>query len=457
MRFSRWVKFFNFGEFTALFHSLTLAVSYFPNDAIQELIGIIKSEKQETLSEIFDRDVLDSLLREKIIVPEDTNDHLELLEIRRRLNSNITLDMMYLILSDNCNLKCSYCFEDSPMIEKSFTAMDMENETAIQAVKYFEKISSLYGKKGRSKIIHLYGGEPLLNFNAIQVIVEKIDEMKFVGGFPDGCDLVLVTNGVLLNDEVADFIAAHGIHVGISIDGPEEINNLYRIGKKSCVNSYKSALEAYNRLKLRGVETGLSATLTPDVIRNFDNVLDFFVNKIGIKDGISFNIMHYNPAIHVDEEYFEEAAATLIKSYETFRKLGIYKERMMRKVSSFINREPIYADCGVVGGQIIVAPDGKIGVCQDFVKPRTYFGGTVFDDGYDPVKCGLFDGWSTRSPFFMQECLDCESIGICGGGCPASVELSTGSRWNIDKRICSHSKKSLEWMLLNTYLQMNGG
>ena len=30
---------------------------------------------------------------------------------------------------------------------------------------------------------------------------------------------------------------------------------------------------------------------------------------------------------------------------------------------------------------------------------------------------------------------------FCGGGCPASVELKTGNRWNVDKRICSHSKK----------------
>jgi uncharacterized protein len=51
----------------------------------------------------------------------------------------------------------------------------------------------------------------------------------------------------------------------------------------------------------------------------------------------------------------------------------------------------------------------------------------------------------------MEECFDCEAIAICGGGCPASVELKTGSRWNIDERICPHSKNTLYWLILESF------
>ena len=51
----------------------------------------------------------------------------------------------------------------------------------------------------------------------------------------------------------------------------------------------------------------------------------------------------------------------------------------------------------------------------------------------------------------MEQCFSCEAIAICGGGCPASTELKTGSRWNIDERICPHSKLFLEWMIWDTY------
>ncbi len=111
----------------------------------------------------------------------------------------------------------------------------------------------------------------------------------------------------------------------------------------------------------------------------------------------------------------------------------------------------MFADCSVVGSQIVIAPDGKIGVCQDFVKPRTYFEGSVFQKNYDPFKSGLFKEWQARSPFYMEQCFDCEALGMCGGGYPASVELKTGSRWNIDERICFHSKLTLEWLIWETF------
>ena len=117
----------------------------------------------------------------------------------------------------------------------------------------------------------------------------------------------------------------------------------------------------------------------------------------------------------------------------------------------------MFADCGVVGNQIVIAPDGKIGVCQDFVKPRTYFDGSVFDGDYDPFERGLFDGWRKRSPLFMDQCIDCNAVAICGGGCPASVELKTGNRWNVDERICQHSKLTLEWLIWETFHKISTG
>jgi len=70
---------------------------------------------------------------------------------------------------------------------------------------------------------------------------------------------------------------------------------------------------------------------------------------------------------------------------------------------------------------------------------------------HNPVSAGIFDGWRKRSPFFMEQCFSCEAIAICGGGCPASAELKIGSRWNINERICPHSKLFLEWMIWDIY------
>ncbi len=285
----------------------------------------------------------------------------------------------------------------------------------------------------------------------IKFSVKYITGLKQKNLLPKECDIAIVTNGILLDKDMAKFFGEYGVTVGLSLDGPEEINNSYRIGPHKNINVYKKTIHTYNLLKEYGVKTGLSVTLTPLVIQNFKTVLNFFVNELGIRDGINFNILHYNPNVPVDSEYFDLAAKCLIEAFKIFRKLDIYEERMMRKAEAFINRRTMFADCGVVGSQIVVAPDGRIGVCQDFVKPRTYFKGTVFDKDYDPIEKGLFEGWQHRSPLYMEQCFDCEALGICGGGCPASAELKTGNRWNIDERICAHSKLTLRWLIDETF------
>ena len=116
----------------------------------------------------------------------------------------------------------------------------------------------------------------------------------------------------------------------------------------------------------------------------------------------------------------------------------------------------MYADCGVVGHQLVVAPDGRIGVCQDFIKPRTYFSRSVYDNDHHDLIDDLFADWRDRSPFFMPQCMDCPALGICGGGCPASAELKTGSRYNRDERACYHSKQILEWLVWGAYAKLSG-
>jgi len=452
-RLSKWCKIFRFEEITAFFHSLSFEVIYVPNDEGDIFLSAIDSlVKDSDISKFLKNETLSALVNGKMVVDYEYNEMQELYTLRESLVDDTTLEMMYMILTDDCNLKCSYCFEDSPSCDPSFESTYMTKEAAVTAVEYFANITKLYGDSEKKKIIHFYGGEPLLNFAAMKAAVERISELKVEGKLPHDCILVMVTNGTLINDDIATFLSENNIAVGISIDGPEELNNAYRISKsKKMSNVFKTTRDAYELLKKYGINVGLSATLTPEIVENFDEVLEFFINDLGISDGVSFNIMHFNPTVDVDDNYFEAAAKALIKAYARFSEIDVHEERMMRKVSAFIKCEQMLGDCGVVGNQIVVAPDGKIGVCQDFVKPRTYFKGTVFDKDFDLIKEGLFDGWKTRSPLFMDQCLDCEAVAICGGGCPASVELKTGSRWNIDKRICPHSKMTLSWLLLNTY------
>lgn len=450
---TRWCKKFVKSGVMALYNSLTLRLLYLPqNDGELLFSKVLLNNSRKTLELQFGLNTINLLVREGFLVNNPEKDELLLKSVQSMTNS-IRLDFCYLLLTDDCNLKCRYCFEDSPLAP-TFSPVQMDVQTVTAALDAFARLTGKYGGDSNSqRVIHLYGGEPLLNVRGVKTAVKKTKELISQGKLPKKSELVIITNGTLLTEELSKFFCENDVTIGISLDGPKEINDVNRISKINKQGTFDKIVHAYQIARDSGAKLGLSATLTPEVVSNFDEVLRFFVDDLGIEDGISFNIMHFNPSFPGSEAYYNLAAQCLIKAFDVFRDRNIYEERMMRKAQALIECDPIITDCGVNGGQIVISPDGSFGVCQDFVKPRTYFSGTVHDLNYDPVTSGQFDEWRNRSPVNMPACVDCVAVGICGGGCPASAELMTGSRWNVDKRICPHSKLTLEWLVWEAYLQ----
>ena len=368
----------------------------------------------------------------------------------------MSLELLYLLVTDGCNLRCSYCFEEAPLLTSSFQSTQMTNETIVKALDLFATMTARYGNPEKRKVIHLYGGEPLVNHRAVYKAVSYVDDLKARNILPGNCQIAIVTNGVLLNDRDARFFAAHNVTVGLSIDGPASITDLYRIPKRHGVRVTERVTTAFRLLKQHGAKVGLSVTLTPHAVEHFDEFLSFFTDgEFRAADGLSLDLLHFTPNMKLPDDYYRAAVECQIKAFKRFREIGFYEERVMRKVRAFVDQSPMYADCGVVGRQLVIAPDGRIGVCQDFVKPRTYFSRSVYDAEHHDLLEALFADWRNRSPFFMPQCVDCPALGICGGGCPASAELKTGNRWNLDERACHHSKQILEWLVWDAYAKLN--
>lgn len=127
----------------------------------------------------------------------------------------------------------------------------------------------------------------------------------------------------------------------------------------------------------------------------------------------------------------------------------------MRKVDSFVKSEIYAFDCGAAGGgQIVIAPDGQVGICHGYLGSRKHFATTVDDETFDPRNDPVFIEWSRRSPLNMDACRECPALGICGGGCPLNADFEEGSIWGLDKRFCVHCKTTLEWLIWDLYKQM---
>ena len=411
-------------------------------------------ELRQGLASYTEADQLIRVLVEKsLIVPIEFSEQGQLENTRDPFISAKDLSIMYLLLTDDCNLRCRYCFLDSPEKAEKVTVIPpqkMSLQIARTAIDTFARLTARYGDPDQERFIQLYGGEPTLNWAVLQAAVEYISGLLETRSLPEKTSVVLITNGTLITPQRAKFLAEHEVSVGVSIDGDQLVTDAYRIdvhGK----GVYGRVRKCIALLRNAGVQVGLSCTLTPEALTRFDEILDHLVNEIGVPEGLGFNMLHFSPTVPVSADYYERAADCLIRAYTLFRQRGIYEERMMRKTLSFVNKELLFADCGVAGNQIVVAPDGSIGACQDFVKPRKYFSGSVLDSSYDPYDEDNFKEWKNRSPLCMSECFDCPALAVCGGGCGASAELQYGSKWQVDKRICPHSLRTLEWMVWDLF------
>ena len=396
--------------------------------------------------------IVDILIKKKLLIKNKKEDNLLLDQMRNKgsFNHQGRISLMYFIPTNTCNLACTYCFVRTDL---ESNPMNMSRSIAKKAVRYFFQHSK--GVK-RRKII-FYGGEPLLNPNAIFVASDEAMRLDGEQNNRSKLQLSLITNGTLITPDIAGKIASRNISVSVSIDGPERINDKYR-KTISGGTSFQNAIRAIKTLRDVGVNPSISCTITPFSLNQWDEVLDFIVNKIKVK-GLGFNLLlpsndsNYTKVTYTD--LFDPTKA-ILEAFGIFRNRGIYEDRVMRRVTPFVNKKFHYKDCLGVGGQIVVSPDGSVGPCQGFLGQNKYFPLNIERDYDFPIYSNpLFQEWTKRFPLNMDECVDCAAISICGGGCPLAALREGGSIWNIDNRICYQVKPIHEWLMWDLFEKTN--
>lgn len=192
-------------------------------------------------------------------------------------------------LTDECNMRCEYCFTHFNPRRSSFEVVDKTCEFL------------LLNKKGDiSPSLTFFGGEPMLEFDTIiKPIVEK---------YKDEIGFSITSNGTLLNEDAVDFLADNNVPVLLSIDGDKTTQNRQRSlanGKESFDKVYKNI----PYLLLRLPDTVFRSTLTRKSIPELYNNMKF-AERMGFK--------HYTFIPNVDEEYSEEDGVLLQKQFDRF-------------------------------------------------------------------------------------------------------------------------------------------
>lgn len=182
------------------------------------------------------------------------------------LKDSISLHMVVVTL--RCNHKCKYCHASSK--DPSMKEYDMNLSTARRVTEMIFQSPSPVIK------IEFQGGEPLLNFKAVQEIVEYAERLnkkkeKYLS-------FVLCTNLTLINEDILDFCKKHGVYISTSLDGSESIHNMCRIMRNG-QNSFKLFIEKLEltRSKLGKDKVSALLTLTKEGLPKIKQIIDEYI------------------------------------------------------------------------------------------------------------------------------------------------------------------------------------
>jgi uncharacterized protein len=411
----------------------------------EEIKSVEKYFETNMLNDNAIKETVNYLFRHYFIIETEEEAHSIYLKCKDLIQPP-AISNVYIVVTENCNFNCHYCFI-SDAVRSNRRDKIMSKEVAIAAIELLQKTYAKQ-KVDNNKTITFYGGEPLLNFELIKFFIKEVEKRKTANIFPKNVIFGMITNGSLLSSEIIDFCKQHKVSIGISYDVDKDAHS----NRKATNNNetYNIVREKIELCKHKELPFTLSTTITESVIRNKRSVLNEIL-KIN-PNNLGFNLLIPNKAQKQDNQYYEKATDFIIEAFKIFRKKGIYEDRIMRKVKAFSNKQMYLYDCCASGGnQYVISPTGEIGICHAYLNNRQYFSSSVFDMSFDFNTNENFKHWRNRTPLLMEKCVDCECLGICGGGCPYVAEYLNGSIYELDERFCIHAKRLLKWLVNDLY------
>lgn len=194
------------------------------------------------------------------------------------------IDRVCISINNRCNLACKYCH---------FHEKGLSEDVPMDVPKILENIKAY--AKSSFKIGFVGNGEPLLDFKLLKEYIEFLSDQTYIS-------IYTITNGtVQLESDDWKFLENHNVNVGFSIDGPEEIHNLYR-GK-----SFKCVMANVERYKeATGHYPTFNATVGKEVIENAAEVISFF-KQFGTRITFSRMIGKYGISLEKYRDFMNEA------------------------------------------------------------------------------------------------------------------------------------------------------
>ena len=345
-------------------------------------------------------------------------------------------------IAHDCNLACRYCFAEE--VEYHGRRAMMSYEVGKKALDFLIANSG----SRRNLEVDFFGGEPLMNWQVVKDLVAygREQEKKFNKHFR----FTVTTNGVLLNDEIQDFINKEMDNVVLSLDGRKEINDKmrpFRNGKGSydlIVPKFQKLADSRNqeRYYIRGTFTRNNLDFSNDILHYAD---------------LGFKQMSIEPVVGEETDPYairEEDLPQIFEEYDKLAKVMIEREKEGKGFNFFhfmidLKGGPcIYkrlSGCGSGTEYLSVTPWGDLYPCHQFVGQDEFLMGNV-DEGI--TKPEIADEFRSCSVYSKDKCRNCFAKFYCSGGCMANAYNFHGTIHDAYDIGCEMQRKRVECAIM---------
>ncbi|MDQ0494387.1 uncharacterized protein QOZ95_002550 [Paenibacillus brasilensis] len=283
-------------------------------------------------------------------------------------------------------------------------------------------------------VVNWTGGEPLLEFKKITILMERInliaDENKInVAHF-------MVSNGYLLTVERAKILSELGVQrIQITIDGSKASHDQRRIlaNKEGTFDKIMKNIEH----SCDFIHIMLRTNVDLNNIQSMDEYMEYMGGQI-FKKKVSIYFS-------ATTEYSAGGCVSNSSCYanKDFSKviLKLYEKALEKNlnISYYPQYEPV-ACAAIAANSIVIQPDGDIQKCWNTVGNNEYLVGHI--SGSFSMDQLNSNRWLDYSPYKFEKCRSCNVLPLCGGGCAQQAFESEEKQ-----PVCREFKYNLEEML----------
>lgn len=284
-----------------------------------------------------------------------------------------------------------------------------------------------------------FGGEPLLRFGSIQRAVDYVETARRPG---QKITFSTLTNGTLIGETEARFLADHAFSVQLSLDGTPAVQSLRGTGTFETLDALLDGLAQDHPGWFEGSVT-VSATILPTTVRYLAENVEYLLSK-EIRS-LSFSPVATNSSswqldqIHQLEAQFERIFQITAQQYRSTGQIAV---ECLRDPQSPGSQAPSHPMCNVERGDALtVDVDGEVYGCAFFAESFQEFPSDFLTSRLSPMRLGpISSGKLTenleafpaavvdaeifhhhdRKYSSYQRCSDCEYLDSCSI-CPVSI------------------------------------